>query len=30
LEHRIEVAPILFDGIGYVRVAAAPYNTEDD
>lgn len=29
-EHRIEVAPILFDGVGYVRVAAAPYNTEDD
>lgn len=28
--HRIEVAPVLFGGAGYLRVAAAPYNTEDD
>ena len=27
---RIEVAPIHFDGIGYLRIAAAPYNTLDD
>jgi isopenicillin-N epimerase len=27
---RIEVAPICFGGAGYLRVAAAPYNTADD
>ena len=27
---RVEVAPIHFDGAGYLRVAAAPYNTADD
>jgi isopenicillin-N epimerase len=27
---RIEVAPIHFDGTGYLRIAAAPYNTLDD
>ncbi len=27
---RIEVAPIHFDGVGYLRIAAAPYNTGDD
>ena len=27
---RIEVAPIHFDGIGYLRIAAAPYNTLED
>ena len=27
---RIEVAPVHFDGLGYLRVAAAPYNTLDD
>jgi isopenicillin-N epimerase len=27
---RIEAAPVHFDGAGYVRVAAAPYNTADD
>jgi isopenicillin-N epimerase len=27
---RIEVAPVFFDGAGYLRVAAAPYNTADD
>jgi len=27
---RVEAAPILFDGAGYVRVAAGPYNTADD
>jgi isopenicillin-N epimerase len=27
---RVEVAPIHFDGTGYLRVAAAPYNTPDD
>jgi len=26
----IEVAPVSFDGTGYLRVAAAPYNTLDD
>jgi isopenicillin-N epimerase len=29
-QRRIEVAPIWFDGVGYLRVAAAPYNTRDD
>jgi len=28
--HRVEVAPIFFEGAGYVRIAAAPYNSEDD
>ena len=27
---RVEVAPIHFEGAGYLRVAAAPYNTPDD
>lgn len=27
---RVEVAPIWFDGVGYLRIAAAPYNTADD
>ena len=27
---RIEVAPIHFEGDGYLRIAAAPYNTPDD
>ena len=27
---RVEVAPICFDGAGYLRIAAAPYNTADD
>jgi isopenicillin-N epimerase len=27
---QIEVAPIWFDGVGYLRIAAAPYNTADD
>ena len=27
---RVEVAPIHFDGAGYLRIAAAPYNTADD
>ena len=26
----VEVAPIHFDGAGYLRIAAAPYNTPDD
>jgi isopenicillin-N epimerase len=26
----IEVAPVSFGGAGYLRIAAAPYNTEDD
>jgi isopenicillin-N epimerase len=26
----IEAAPIYFDGVGYLRLAAAPYNTRDD
>jgi isopenicillin-N epimerase len=29
-QRRIEVAPVHFDGLGYLRVAAAPYNTLDD
>ena len=29
-QRRIEVAPVYFDGVGYLRVAAAPYNTADD
>jgi isopenicillin-N epimerase len=27
---RVEVAPVYFDGAGYLRIAAAPYNTLDD
>jgi len=27
---RVEVAPIHFGGVGYLRIAAAPYNTPDD
>jgi isopenicillin-N epimerase len=27
---RVEVAPVFFDGAGYLRIAAAPYNTADD
>jgi isopenicillin-N epimerase len=27
---RVEVAPVHFEGSGYLRVAAAPYNTPDD
>jgi isopenicillin-N epimerase len=27
---RVEVAPICFGGAGYLRIAAAPYNTADD
>jgi isopenicillin-N epimerase len=27
---RVEVAPVCFGGAGYLRVAAAPYNTPDD
>jgi isopenicillin-N epimerase len=26
----VEVAPVCFDGAGYLRIAAAPYNTADD
>jgi isopenicillin-N epimerase len=26
----VEVAPVHFDGAGYLRIAAAPYNTADD
>jgi isopenicillin-N epimerase len=29
-QRRIEAAPINFDGAGYLRLAAAPYNTADD
>jgi isopenicillin-N epimerase len=29
-QQRVEVAPVHFDGIGYLRIAAAPYNTPDD
>ena len=29
-EQRVEVAPVLFGGVGYLRIAAAPYNTPDD
>jgi isopenicillin-N epimerase len=29
-EQRVETAPIFFDGTGYLRIAAAPYNTADD
>lgn len=27
---RVEVTPVCFDGAGYLRIAAAPYNTPDD
>jgi isopenicillin-N epimerase len=27
---RAEVAPVCYDGAGYLRIAAAPYNTADD
>jgi isopenicillin-N epimerase len=27
---RVEVAPVHFGGTGYLRIAAAPYNTPDD
>jgi isopenicillin-N epimerase len=27
---RVEVAPVFFGGAGYLRIAAAPYNTPDD
>jgi len=27
---RVEVAPVCFDGAGYLRIAAAPYNTPGD
>ena len=29
-QQRVEVAPVHFDGVGYLRIAAAPYNTPDD
>jgi isopenicillin-N epimerase len=29
-QHRVEVAPMSFGGAGYLRIAAAPYNTPDD
>jgi isopenicillin-N epimerase len=29
-QQRVEVAPVHFDGAGYLRIAAAPYNTLDD
>jgi isopenicillin-N epimerase len=29
-QQRVEVAPVHFDGVGYLRIAAAPYNTADD
>ena len=29
-QQRVEVAPVYFDGVGYLRIAAAPYNTPDD
>ncbi|HET9968809.1 MAG TPA: aminotransferase class V-fold PLP-dependent enzyme, partial [Streptosporangiaceae bacterium] len=29
-QRRVEVAPVCFDGTGYLRIAAGPYNTEDD
>jgi len=29
-QRRIEVAPVCFGGTGYLRIAAAPYNTGDD
>jgi selenocysteine lyase/cysteine desulfurase len=29
-QRRIEVAPVCFGGAGYLRIAAAPYNTGND
>jgi isopenicillin-N epimerase len=29
-QQRVEVAPVYFDRAGYLRIAAAPYNTPDD
>jgi isopenicillin-N epimerase len=29
-QQRVEVAPVCFDGVGYLRIAAAPYNTPGD
>ena len=29
-KRRIETAPVFFGGAGYLRIAAAPYNTPDD
>ncbi len=29
-QQRVEVAPVSIDGAGYLRIAAAPYNTPDD
>ena len=29
-QQRVEVAPVYFDGVGHLRIAAAPYNTPDD
>ena len=29
-QRRVEVAPVCFGGAGYLRIAAGPYNTEDD
>jgi isopenicillin-N epimerase len=29
-QRRIEVALVCFDGVGYLRIAAAPYNTAED
>ena len=29
-QQRVEVAPVCFDGAGYLRIAAAPYNTAGD
>jgi isopenicillin-N epimerase len=29
-QQHVEVAPVHFDGVGYLRIAAAPYNTPVD
>jgi isopenicillin-N epimerase len=29
-QQRVEVSPVSFGGAGYLRIAAAPYNTPDD
>ena len=29
-QRRVEISPISFGGAGYLRIAAAPYNTPDD
>jgi isopenicillin-N epimerase len=29
-QQHVEVAPVYFDGDGYLRIAAAPYNTPED